>query len=441
MAIFYCEMNTVSRGEGRSIVAASAYRNACKLEDSRTGKIHNYTQKQGVESSEIYLPSGINAAWAQDRQRLWNAAEKAEKRKDARLGREIVLALPAELPSGERQKLAGDMARYLADRYGLAVDVAIHKPSRQGDARNHHAHLLMSARRVTEEGFGAKTQELDDWKQGPKEIEQIRIQWERMANRALERAGLQSRIDHRSLKAQGVRRAPTVHLGPSACAMERRGIRTRLGDINREASSLNEHIARQEQDLLQLERMKTAQQEMSAKSLTPAAEIRAGIDAARKRFFNERVTRVVAKAEAEKREQQRKQQEAEREKERAALEKQYGRAIRMIVSPKSPEMAHVCSEYGKYLDRLQSATSEKRAEMVKELQKAEDNYNIRCTVGQLFYSYAKVVSHDTSISGWERVRDTMLKEWDRSTPEMRKQMEREVKEYVRTHEHQKVLGR
>ena len=261
MAIFYCEMNTVSRGEGRSIVAASAYRNACKLEDSRTGKIHNYTQKQGVESSEIYLPSGVNPAWAQDREKLWNAAERAEKRKDARLGREIVLALPAELPSGERQKLAGDMARYLADRYCLAVDVAIHQPSRKGDARNHHAHLLMSSRRVTAEGFGGKSQELDDWKQGPKEIEHIRIEWERLANHALERAGQQSRIDHRSLKAQGIRRAPTVHLGPSACAMERRGIRTRLGDMNREASSLNEHVAKQEQELLQLERMKTAQQE------------------------------------------------------------------------------------------------------------------------------------------------------------------------------------
>ena len=428
MAIYHCSVKSISRGAGQSIVASAAYRHACKLENSRTGEVHDYSRKRGLESSSIYLPSGVNPSWAQDRAQLWNAAEAAEKRKDARLGREIVLALPAELSAEQRRELTGEMARHLAERYSLVVDVAIHQPSHQGDQRNHHAHMLISSRRITPEGFTEKARELDDHERGPAEVEHIRVEWARLANRALERAGQQSRIDHRSLKAQGIRRVPTVHLGPSASAMERRGILTRLGNRNRAAQAINAKAEKLEQ-------------EMSAKSLTPATEIRAGIDAARKRFFNERVTRVVAKAEAEKREQQRKQQEAEREKERAALEKQYGRAIRMIVSPKSPEMAHVCSEYGKYLDRLQAATSEKRAEMVKELQKAEDSYNIRSNVGQLFYSYAKVVSDDTTIAGWERVRDTMLKEWDRATPEVRKQMEWEVKEFVRTHEHQRGLGR
>ena len=418
MAIYHCSIKSISRGAGQSIVASAAYRHACMLENSRTGEVYNYSRKQGVESSDIYLPSGVNQSWAQDRGKLWNAAEKAEKRKDARLGREIVLALPAELSASQRRELIGEMACHLAERYGVAVDVAIHQPSRQGDQRNHHAHMLMSSRRITSEGFKEKARELDDHERGPAEVEHIRNEWARLANRALERAGQHVQIDHRSFRRQELKRMPSLHLGPSASAMERRGILTRLGNRNRAAQAINAKAEKFER-------------EMSAtKSLTATTEIRAGIDAARKRFFHERVDRAVAKAKAEK-----------REKERAALEKQYGRAIRMIVSPKSPETAHACPEYGKYLDRLQAATSEKREEMLKELQKAEDSYNIRCNVGQLFYSYAKVVSHDTSISGWERVRDTMLKEWDRATPEMRKQLEREVKEYVRTHEHQRGLER
>lgn len=429
MAIYHCSVKSISRGAGQSIVASAAYRHACMLENSRTGEVYNYSRKQGVESSDIYLPSGVNQSWAQDRGKLWNAAEKAEKRKDARLGREIVLALPAELSASQRRELIGEMACHLAERYGVAVDVAIHQPSRQGDQRNHHAHMLISSRRITQEGFAEKTRELDDHERGPAEVEHIRNEWERLANRALERAGQHVQIDHRSFRRQELKRMPSLHLGPSASAMERRGILTRLGNRNRVAQAINA-------------RAEKLGQEMSAtKSLTPATEIRAGIDAARQRFFNERVDRAIAKAEAEEKERQKKQQEAERKKEREALEKQYGRAIRALILPKSPEMAHVCSEYGKYLDRLQAATSEKRAEMVKELQKAEDSYNIRCNAGQLFYSYAKVVSDDTTIAGWERVRDTMLKEWDRSTPEMRKQMEWEVKEYVRTHEHQRGLGR
>lgn len=263
MAIYHCSMKSVSRGAGQSIVAAAAYRHACKLENSRTGEIHDYSRKRGLESSQIYLPSSVKLEWAQDRSLLWNAVETAEKRKNARLGRELVLALPAELTKEQRRELAGVMARRLADRYGLAVDVAIHQPSRYGDNRNHHAHMLMSSRRITPEGFGEKARELDDHERGPIEIEHIRAEWARLANRALERAGQHVKIDHRSFQRQGKKRMPPVHLGPSASAMERRDIQTRLGNRNRAAQALNAQAAafELEQRQIEQERRKAALEE------------------------------------------------------------------------------------------------------------------------------------------------------------------------------------
>lgn len=248
MAIYHCSMKSVSRGAGQSIVAAAAYRHACKLEDSRTGEVHDYSRKRGLESSEIYLPSGVKPEWAHDRAQLWNTAEAAEKRKNARLGRELVLALPAELTKEQRRELAGVLARHIANRYGVAVDVAIHQPNTHGDQRNYHVHMLMSSRRITPEGFGEKARELDDHERGPVEVEHIRAQWARFANRALERAGHHVQIDHRSLEAQGIKRMPSLHLGPSASAMERRGVQTRLGNRNRAAQVLNAQAVAFEQE-------------------------------------------------------------------------------------------------------------------------------------------------------------------------------------------------
>lgn len=154
MAIFYCQMSVVSRSSGRSAVAAVAYRSAEKLTNERDGLTHDYTHRSGVEHSEIVLPQGSDAKWARDRSALWNVAELVEKRKDARVAREFVLALPHELSSEKRLSLTREFAQDLADRYGGAVDFAIHAPHRDGDVRNHHAHVLMTTRQVTAEGLG-----------------------------------------------------------------------------------------------------------------------------------------------------------------------------------------------------------------------------------------------------------------------------------------------
>jgi hypothetical protein len=276
MAIYHCSVKPISRGAGQSIVAAAAYRHGCRMEDKRTGEVHDYSRKRGVTVSAAFFPSDVDCSWATKSEILWNTAELAEKRKDARLGREIVLALPSELSPTERKALAAEMAQHVADRYGVAVDAAIHAPSRQGDDRNFHVHMLVSARRITSKGFGEKARELDDRERGPAEVEHLRAEWARLANRALEQAGQHVQIDHRSFRRQEVKRMPSRHLGASATALERRGIKTRIGDGNRAADRLNALAG-------QLEAEQAACVSLTEQAQRAAQEVRQyGVDLSRK---------------------------------------------------------------------------------------------------------------------------------------------------------------
>ena len=132
-----------------------------------------------------------------------------------------------------------EFAAGLVERYGVAVDFAIHAPDRHSDERNYHAHVLMTTRQIGADGFGAKTRELDSFRTGPREIEAIRQEWERIGNRALEQAGIEERIDCRSYADRGIDREATVHLGPVASGMERGGEGSDLGDRNRAAQARN----------------------------------------------------------------------------------------------------------------------------------------------------------------------------------------------------------
>ena len=140
--------------------------------------------------------------WAQDRASLWNHAEAAEKRKNAVTAREWEIALPAELDAEDRKALALTFANDLVVRFGVVADVAIHAPHRDGDQRNHHAHILTTTRRVEADGFTTKTRELDKRKLGSQNIIDMREHWANLQNQALERAGSIDRVDHRSLEAQ-----------------------------------------------------------------------------------------------------------------------------------------------------------------------------------------------------------------------------------------------
>lgn len=234
MAVYHFSARTVSRSAGRSSTAAAAYRSGERIVDERTGEIHDYTRKGGVVDSLLVLPQG----GTMNRAELWNKVEAHHKRGDATVAREFVVALPAELDAAQRQELARTYARELADRYGVAVDLNVHAPGKDGDHRNHHAHILMSACYCGPTGtLGKKAVELDPihcQRHGLDNVVEVeRQRWEQHANRALEKAGQEARIDHRSLEAQGITdRLPGVHLGPTATAIERSG---RDSDIARRA--------------------------------------------------------------------------------------------------------------------------------------------------------------------------------------------------------------
>ncbi|MDT3227949.1 MULTISPECIES: MobQ family relaxase [Pseudomonas syringae group] len=248
IAIFHASTKSIARSAGRSSVAAAAYRSGTELVDMRTGLVHDYTWRDGVFYTAIMLPDGTSA----ERNALWNASESAEKRKDGRTGREWIIALPAELDEDARQELASAFGIELATRYGVAVDLAIHLPNREGDNRNHHAFVMTTTRQVSRDATGLlvmgekSTIELSDTKRrsvglgsAADEVVAIRRLWEQMANRALENAGSDARIDSRSLKAQGLDREATMHLGPVASDMERRGKASDRGDGNRKVAVNN----------------------------------------------------------------------------------------------------------------------------------------------------------------------------------------------------------
>jgi hypothetical protein len=229
------------------VVAAAAYRSGERLHDNQTGLTHDYTRREGVEAAFIVAPDHA-PAWAQDWEKLWNAAETAEKRINSQTAREIELALPASVSAGEREKIARKLAGYLVERYGVAAAVALHRPSRQGDERNYHAHILMTTRRMEAEGLGKKTRELDDKKTGGQEIKHIREYAAALINESLAGSGSNERVDHRSFKERGAELLPTQHLGVEASAKERRGENSRIGDFNRDVSRRNRNIKALQQE-------------------------------------------------------------------------------------------------------------------------------------------------------------------------------------------------
>lgn len=253
MAIYHLSTKPVSRSSGRSAVASAAYRCAVLLTNHRDGLVHDFTRKEGVEHIEIVLPEGLSADWALDRSALWNAAEFAEKRTDARVAREFEIALPRELSREGRLKAARAFAQNLANRYGAAVDFAIHSPSEHGDIRNYHAHVLMTTREVHEAGLGEKT--FLEHKNArllahgmattDMQLRDIRQAWEGIANRELQREGLDVRIDHRSHAERGLELSPTEHMGVHASQMQQQGMAVERGRLDDEAARQNAALIRQ----------------------------------------------------------------------------------------------------------------------------------------------------------------------------------------------------
>ena len=318
MAIYSASFRPpIARSAGRSATAAAAYRAGCVVVDTRTGEVHDYTKKRGVMHAEVILPGGGHAP---DRAEFWNSVEHHHRRKDAQVARELVLAIPCELPPYAQIKLARAMGVTLSNEYGIAVDICVHEPSRDGDDRNTHAHMLMTACHVTETGkLGRKCELLDpihcnrngcetaaDW---------LRPIWERLANQALAEAGSDARIDHRSHAARGLTEVPGSHHGPAVTEILRRGgtsdvadriaaeaaaiLARQVLDANAAAELLEAQAAQALADLeaeLEIERVQALRE--AAEAAEREAQARAAAEAAQRAVAAQEAAQRAAEAQA-----------------------------------------------------------------------------------------------------------------------------------------------
>lgn len=209
MAIYHLEGQVISRSQGRSAVACAAYRSAEKLLDERLDNHFDYSRKEQVEHCEILLPKDA-PEWMGNREKLWNAVEQGEKRKDAQLAREIVISLPRELTIEQNILLAREFAqKEFVDR-GMVADVCVHTEKAKDGELQPHAHIMLTMREVTPEGFGQKVREWND----KAYLLQWREAWSETANRHLALNGHDMRIDHRSFSEQGIDLEPQRKIGP-----------------------------------------------------------------------------------------------------------------------------------------------------------------------------------------------------------------------------------
>lgn len=232
MAIYHFSAQVISRGKGQSAIASAAYRSGERLQDERTGETKYY--KRHVQPETMILSPSHAPEWVQNRERLWNEVEASETRVNSRLAREINIALPRELSRGQQAELICDYAQKEFVDQGMIADIAIHRD----DSENPHAHIMLTTREISEEGFTVKNR---DWNK--KELlEKWREQWAEHANQALKREGIEDRISHLSHEARGLEQLPTVHLGHVAHEMEQRGVETDRGTINREHQEYNQLV-------------------------------------------------------------------------------------------------------------------------------------------------------------------------------------------------------
>ena len=229
MATCGCSVSKVSRGGdsgaagggGGSAVASAAYMTAQQLLEYLTGLVKDYRAKApGVVTTFMVAPDGA-PDWVLDREQLWNAAEAKNNRINSVLARKCLLSLPHELDAAAREQLTRDFCAYLVETFDVAVDAAIHLPSRQGDQRNHHAHLMFTTNVVTPDGFGPKTRVLDDLKTGPVAITGMREKWEALVNAALGQAGVDARISAKTKLAQIVEIDQQIEAAPSPAVRQR----------------------------------------------------------------------------------------------------------------------------------------------------------------------------------------------------------------------------
>ena len=258
MAIFHLNESNISRSDGRSAVACAAYRACEKLEDHTFGKTQDYTKKKGLEYKEIYAPLHTNEKLL-DRQTLWNEVEKKEfnangsMKANARLAKEYTCALPHELTDQDRIKIVDDFCRDFVKKHNVIVDACIHAPHEHDDEtdnKNYHVHIMFTTRLVNDKGeLGKKQRTFND--NGPEILKDSRATFANVVNTALENAGLDERIDHRSYKDQGLDfLEATAHEGHEVTALRRQGIDTEISLKNDAIKAQNLEAAREYQQVI-----------------------------------------------------------------------------------------------------------------------------------------------------------------------------------------------
>jgi Ti-type conjugative transfer relaxase TraA len=234
MAIFHFSVQVIGRAQGRSAVAAAAYRAAERLHDDRLDRDHDFTNKAGVVHSEILLPEGAPERFL-DRATLWNEVEATEKRKDAQLAREVEFAIPREMSKPDGIALAQDFVRAEFVDRGMIADLNVHWDIGADKLAKPHAHVMLTMREVGEDGFGAKQR---DWNR-TEFVEQWRERWADHVNTRLAELDIDARIDHRSLEAQGIDLEPQDKIGPAAQRMGERGLESERIEDHRAVAQRN----------------------------------------------------------------------------------------------------------------------------------------------------------------------------------------------------------
>lgn len=219
MALYHFSAKIISRANGSSALAAAAYRSASRLHDQRLDRHHEFSNKAGVVHSEMMLPENAPEEWC-DRERLWNAVEATEVRKDAQLAREVEFATPRELDQAEGIRLARDFVEREFVARGMVADLNVHwDVGADGEAKP-HAHVMLTTRQVGEKGFGPK---IRDWNR-PYLFEHWRESWASHVNTRLAELDIDARVDHRSLEAQGIDLEPQHKIGPAASRLAGQGL-------------------------------------------------------------------------------------------------------------------------------------------------------------------------------------------------------------------------
>ncbi|MFC7064244.1 MobQ family relaxase [Halobacillus seohaensis] len=267
MAIYHFSAQMISRSKGQSAVAASAYRSGERLHDERTGETKYY--QRDIQPETMILSPSHSPAWVNERERLWNEVEKAENRKNSQLAREINIAIPHELSHAQQDDLIHDFVQKQFVHQGMIADVAIHRD----DPNNPHAHVMLTTREISEDGFTKKNRDWND----RNFIQQWREQWSEQANHSLEKEGFEERISHLSHEERGFEQQPTVHLGHVAHEMENRGVETDRGNINRDRQAYNQVVVdlqtyREEKKALEQEKARKEQEAKKVASFNTPQE-------------------------------------------------------------------------------------------------------------------------------------------------------------------------